>query len=74
MARLARERECPDPGVSRREQAARERAAQERQERVEGALRRLPVVKAVKGTDKVLSVPLLVAVTHNLLRWIALGA
>lgn len=48
VTRLAEEREHPDPGVSRREQAARERAARERQARVEEALRRLPVIKAVK--------------------------
>ncbi len=48
VEQLAREREHPDPGVSRREQAARERAARERQERVEEALRRLPAIKAVK--------------------------
>ena len=45
---VAREREHPDPGVSRREQAARERAVRERQERVEEALRYLPGVQAVK--------------------------
>jgi len=45
---VAREREHPDPVVSRREQAARERAARERQERVEEALRYLPGVQAAK--------------------------
>ena len=45
---VAREREHPDPGVSRKEQAARERAVRERQERVEEALRHLPGVQAVK--------------------------
>ena len=48
VQRLAEEREHPDPGVSKREEAARERAARERQERVEEALRRLPAVEAVK--------------------------
>jgi transposase len=43
VEQLAREREQPDPGVSRREQAARER-----EERVEQALRRLPSIKAAK--------------------------
>lgn len=39
-----------DPGsLSRREQAARERAAKERQERVEKALRRLPKLEAAKA-------------------------
>lgn len=45
---LAKEREHPDPGLSRREQAARERAARERQSRVEQALQRLPAIKAAK--------------------------
>ena len=48
VQRLAEEREHPDPGVSKREEAARERAARERQERVEEALRSLPAVEAVK--------------------------
>src|SRR3989304_2690252 len=45
---LAREREHPDPGVSRRERAARERAARERVKRVERALEYLPQVGAAK--------------------------
>jgi hypothetical protein len=45
---LAQEREHPDPGVSRREQAARERAAQERLERVEQALAHMPAMEAAK--------------------------
>ncbi len=49
---LAQEREHPDPGVSRRERAARERAAQERADRVEEALRQLPEVQAVKDRQK----------------------
>ena len=45
---LALEREHPDPGVSRRERAGRERAAQERLERVEHTLGQLSEVQAAK--------------------------
>jgi hypothetical protein len=48
VARLAKEREHPDPGVSRREEQARERAARERQGRVERALAYLPQAQAAK--------------------------
>lgn len=48
VARLAAEREYPDSGVSRREQAARERAAQERTDRMQQALRQLSAVQATK--------------------------
>lgn len=48
VERLAKEREHPDPGVNRREQAARERAARERQSRVEEALRHMPEIQAAK--------------------------
>ena len=48
VARLAKEREHPDPGVSRREQRARERAAREREERVTQALEYLPQAQAAK--------------------------
>ncbi len=48
VARLAQEREHPDPGVSRREQAAQDRAARERVERVEQALDYLPQAQAAK--------------------------
>jgi len=48
VKRVAQEREHPDPGVSRREQAARERVTRERQERVEEALRQLPQVQVAK--------------------------
>lgn len=48
VARLAKEREAPDPGMSRKQQAARERAARERQDRLEEALRNLPQVRAAK--------------------------
>jgi hypothetical protein len=52
VERLAQEREHPDPGVNRRERAARERAAQERLERVERALGQLPEVQAAKERQK----------------------
>lgn len=48
VERLAREREHPDPGVTKRQQAARERAARERQERVAKALELLPQAQAAK--------------------------
>lgn len=48
VERLAKEREHPDPGVSRREQQARERAARERAQRVEQALVYLPQAQAAK--------------------------
>ena len=48
VTRLAQEREHPDPGVTRREQQARERAARERVERVEQALEYLPQAQAAK--------------------------
>ncbi len=48
VRRLAKEREHPDPGVTRRQQAARERAAREREERVKEALAHLPQAKAAK--------------------------
>ena len=48
VKRLAKEREHPDPGVNRRERAARERAARERVERVERALGYLPQAQAAK--------------------------
>lgn len=48
VEQMAKEREHPDPGVSRRERAARERGAREREARVEEALRRLPAIKAAK--------------------------
>ena len=48
VERLAQDREHPDPGVTRRERAARERAAMERLERVERALTQLPAVQAAK--------------------------
>lgn len=48
VKRLAHEREHPDPGVTRRERAARERAAGERLERVEQALAHMPAMEAAK--------------------------
>jgi len=45
---LARQRDHPDPGVNRRKQAARERAARERVERVEQALESLPAIQQAK--------------------------
>ncbi len=52
VQRLAQEREHPEPGVSRREQAARQRAAEERAERVQEALRQLPEVEAAKARQR----------------------
>lgn len=48
VKRLAQERDHPNPDVSRREQAARERAAKDRVERVKDALEQLPKVEALK--------------------------
>lgn len=48
VARLAQEREHPDPGVSQREQRARERAARDRAERVDQALAYLPQMQGAK--------------------------
>ena len=48
VERLVKEREHPDPDVSKRQRAARERAARERLERVEEALKVLPQVQAAK--------------------------
>ena len=45
---LAEERDHPDPGLSLRERAARDRAARERSERVQAALRELPAIHAAK--------------------------
>jgi len=58
VERLATEREHPDPGVTRRQQAARERAAREREGRIEAALRRMPEIQAAKERQgKTLSKP-----------------
>ena len=48
VERLAQEREHPDPGVTKRQQAARERAAREREQRVAQALAYLPQAQAAK--------------------------
>jgi transposase len=48
VQRLAQEREQPDGGTSRRVQAGRRRAAEERQQRVALALEQLPKVRAAK--------------------------
>jgi hypothetical protein len=52
VGRLAEEQEHPDPGVSRRAQAARRRAAGERAERVKQALHQLPKVRATKERQR----------------------
>ena len=52
VQRLAQERERPDPGVSNRQRAARERAAVERLSRVEKALQRLPEIQATKDRQR----------------------
>lgn len=48
VGRLAEEREHPDPGLSKRQVAARERAARERRERIEAAMATMPEVEATK--------------------------
>ena len=48
VERLAKEREHPDPGVNRRAHAAQQRAAKERQQRLERALELLPEAKQAK--------------------------
>jgi transposase len=52
VARLSQEREHPDPRVSQQEQAARQRAARDREERVARALRQLPAVQAAKERQR----------------------
>lgn len=52
VERLAQEREHPDPGVTKRQQRARERAARERLERVERALTYLPGAQATKESQR----------------------
>ena len=52
VERLAQEREHPDPGVSKRQQAARERASREREERVAEALAYVPEVEAAKERQR----------------------
>jgi len=52
VKRLADEREHPDPGVSLRERATRERAARDRAQRVRAALDELPKVEAAKERQR----------------------
>jgi IS5 family transposase len=52
VQRLARERERPDPGVTKRQEKARERAARERLERVEKALSYLPQIEESKARQR----------------------
>ena len=55
VERLAAEREAPDvhdPTVSRKQQAARERVARERVDRVERALEALPALEAIKEQQR----------------------
>jgi len=52
VKRLAEQRERPDPGLTKRQQAAQERAARERLERVERALQCLPELEAAKARQR----------------------
>jgi transposase len=52
VQRLKRELEEDPAATSRRQQAARERAARERQQRIEEALRQMPEAQAKKPADK----------------------
>ena len=52
VKRLAEAREHPDPGITKRQQAARERAARERLARVEQALQYLPELEATKALQR----------------------
>jgi transposase len=52
VARLAREQERPDPGVNKRAEAARMRAAREREARLEQALAYLPEAQAAKELQR----------------------
>jgi transposase len=55
VKRLAAQREAPDaddPTATRKQQAARERAAQERLDRVERALEALPALEAIKEQQR----------------------
>lgn len=49
VAQLKAQVDCDPAGASRREQAARERAIKERQQKIEQALRRLPKLEAAKA-------------------------
>ena len=52
VARLLAERAHPDPGVTKRQQAARERGARERESRVAEALAFLPQMESTKETQQ----------------------
>jgi transposase len=52
VAELAHEAQAPDPTMSRKQQAARQRAARERQQRLDAALEELPVVEALKEQQR----------------------
>lgn len=52
VKRLATEREAHDPTVTRKQEAARERAAKDRLERVERALKALPALEAIKEQQR----------------------
>jgi transposase len=52
VERLAEQREHSDPGLTKRQQAAQERAARERLERVERALQCLPELEAAKARQR----------------------
>jgi hypothetical protein len=52
VERLAQEREHPDPGLSKRQEKARERAARERVERIEQAVAFLPEAQAIKEVQR----------------------
>ena len=65
VARLAHEREHPDPRANLRERRARERAAREREQRVETALDLLPEAQAAKERqERSLSTPKKAKVTQ----------
>ncbi len=65
VARLAKEREHPDPGVSQRKQQARKRATRDREERVEQALELLPQAQAAKERqERTLATPKKAKVTQ----------
>lgn len=52
VERLAWERDHPDPSLSRRQEAARERAARQREERIKEALASLPAAQAAKDRQQ----------------------
>jgi transposase len=52
VAELARQADGPDPTISRKQQAARQRAARERLRRLDAALEELPAVEALKEQQR----------------------